>query len=114
MSGLAVVGFAMVVFVAGYIFYGRWLTKKWGIDPNAITPAVRKNDKSFLRPAAVSAVRSATDPDSPLRMYSYHNRSDFPGIAYRPFLSFLPESINLFFIYQKKHIISTYYRSKEI
>lgn len=52
MSGLAVVGFAMVVFVAGYIFYGRWLTKKWGIDPNAITPAVRKNDGGDYSPAS--------------------------------------------------------------
>ncbi|MDD6924204.1 MAG: carbon starvation CstA family protein, partial [Veillonellaceae bacterium] len=52
MSGLAVVGFAMVVFVAGYIFYGRWLTKKWGIDPNAITPAVKKNDGGDYSPAS--------------------------------------------------------------
>ena len=29
---------------AGYLLYGRWLAHKWGIDPNAKTPAVTKED----------------------------------------------------------------------
>ena len=29
---------------AAYIFYGRWLARKWGIDPKAKTPAYTKED----------------------------------------------------------------------
>ena len=35
---------AAVVLVAAYLLYGRWLAKKWGIDPKAQTPAVKYND----------------------------------------------------------------------
>lgn len=45
MTGLMLVGIALVWFACAYLFYGRWLAAKtWGIDPNAPTPAVRKND----------------------------------------------------------------------
>ena len=30
--------------MAAYLLYGRWLAKKWGIDPKAQTPAVKYND----------------------------------------------------------------------
>ena len=44
MNTLVIVLIAAVCLVAGYCLYGRWLANKWGIDPNAKTPAVRKND----------------------------------------------------------------------
>ena len=44
MNGLTLVGLAIVVFAAGYLVYGRWLTKTWGIDPTAKTPAVEFED----------------------------------------------------------------------
>ncbi len=35
---------AIALLVLGYIFYGSWLSKQWGIDPNRTTPAVEVND----------------------------------------------------------------------
>ena len=49
MNGLTLVVLAIVVFVCAYSFYGRWLVKTWGIDPNAETPAKRfENGKDFV------------------------------------------------------------------
>ena len=44
MNTLVFVLIAAVVLVAAYLLYGRWLAKKWGIDPKAQTPAVKYND----------------------------------------------------------------------
>ena len=44
MSTLVIVLIAVVVLGAGYVFYGRHIAKKWGIDPKAKTPAVEIND----------------------------------------------------------------------
>ena len=39
MNTLVIVLVAGVCLAAGYLFYGRWLAKKWGIDEKAKTPA---------------------------------------------------------------------------
>ena len=44
MNGLVIVLIGIVALGAGYLFYGRWLAKKWGIDPNAKTPAYTHED----------------------------------------------------------------------
>ncbi len=44
MNTLVIVLIAAVCLIAAYTLYGRWLAKKWGIDPKAKTPAVRIND----------------------------------------------------------------------
>lgn len=44
MNTLVIVLIAAVVLVAAYLLYGRWLAKKWGIDPKVQTPAVKYND----------------------------------------------------------------------
>ncbi|MCH4207694.1 MAG: carbon starvation protein A [Solobacterium sp.] len=44
MNTLVIVLFSAAVLVAGYMFYGRWIARKWGIDPNAKTPAVTHED----------------------------------------------------------------------
>ena len=44
MNTLVIVLIAAVVLVAAYLLYGRWLAKKWGIDPKAQTPPVKYND----------------------------------------------------------------------
>lgn len=44
MNGLLLLGLAALVLVVAYLCYGRYLVKTWGIDPNAITPAVAKED----------------------------------------------------------------------
>ena len=44
MNTLVIVLIAMVVLALAYVFYGRRIANKWGIDPNAETPAVKYND----------------------------------------------------------------------
>ena len=44
MNTLVIVLIAAVCLLAGYVFYGRWLAKKWGIDPKAKTPAYTHDD----------------------------------------------------------------------
>ena len=46
---LLVVG--AVILVLGYLLYGRWLAKTWGIDPNRKTPAYEKQDGMDYVPA---------------------------------------------------------------
>lgn len=44
MNTLVIVLIAAVCLILAYALYGRWIAKKWGIDPTAKTPAVLKND----------------------------------------------------------------------
>lgn len=44
MNTLVIVLIAAVVLVCAYAFYGRWVAKTWGVNPNAQTPAVKYND----------------------------------------------------------------------
>ena len=52
MSGLMLIGIALVWFAGAYLLYGRWLARTWGIDPHAKTPAVRQNDGEDYAPAS--------------------------------------------------------------
>lgn len=44
MNGVTLLIIAVVVLAAGYLLYGRWLQKTWGIDPQALTPAKQLED----------------------------------------------------------------------
>ena len=49
MNTLVIVLIAAVVLITAYVFYGRWLANKWGIDPKAETPAVKfKDGKDYV------------------------------------------------------------------
>ena len=52
MNGIVIVLVAAVVLVAGYLLYGRWLARTWGIDAKAITPARRMEDGKNFSPAS--------------------------------------------------------------
>ena len=52
MNGLVIVLIAIVLLAAGYLLYGRWLAKKWGIDPKAETPAVKYEDGEDFVPSS--------------------------------------------------------------
>lgn len=51
MNGLAIILIAIAVLGGGYVFYGRWLVRKWGIDPQAKTPAYVHEDGQDFAPA---------------------------------------------------------------
>ena len=44
MTALLIVLAAIVLLFTGYVFYGSWLAKQWGIDPTKKTPAIEKED----------------------------------------------------------------------
>lgn len=52
MNGLVIILIAIVVLVCGYVFYGRWLANKWGLDPKAKTPAVLNEDGQDYVPSS--------------------------------------------------------------
>ena len=58
MNGLVIVLIGILVLFAGYLFYGRWLAKKWGLDPKAETPAVKYEDGEDYVPSSKFTVFS--------------------------------------------------------
>lgn len=56
MNGLAIILVSIAVLGCGYLFYGRWLVKKWGIDPAAKTPAYTHEDGQDYVPASKGIV----------------------------------------------------------
>ena len=44
MTALLIIFVAIVLLVIGYVFYGSWLAKQWGIDPKRKTPALEMED----------------------------------------------------------------------
>ncbi len=51
MTAILIILAAIVLLVLGYIYYGSWLAKQWGIDPNRKTPAVELEDGVDYVPA---------------------------------------------------------------
>ena len=58
MNGIVIVLVAAVVLAAGYLLYGRWLARTWGIDAEALTPARRMEDGKNFSPASCFTVFS--------------------------------------------------------
>ncbi len=52
MNAMLILLVAIAVLVVGYVFYGGWLAKQWGIDPNRPTPAHELEDGKDYVPAA--------------------------------------------------------------
>ena len=44
MSALLIILAAIAILIVGYVVYGSWLAKQWGIDPNRKTPAQTMED----------------------------------------------------------------------
>ncbi len=58
MNSLVIVLIGIVALGAGYLTYGRWLAKKWGIDPKAKTPAYTHEDGQDYVPSSKFTVFS--------------------------------------------------------
>ena len=52
MNGIVLMLVAAAVLACGYLFYGRWLANKWGVDAHALTPARRMEDGNSFSPAS--------------------------------------------------------------
>ena len=44
MTALLIILAAIILLALGYKFYGSWLEKQWGIDPDRKTPAIEHED----------------------------------------------------------------------
>ena len=71
MTGLMLLGIALVVCACGYFIYGRWLVRLWGVDPKgcgALTPTrVRrpmctKTATIMFRPVSLRFLRISSHP----------------------------------------------------
>ena len=51
MNILVVVLISLVLLACGYLFYGRWLAKEWGVDPSRKTPSHELTDGMDYVPA---------------------------------------------------------------
>lgn len=51
MSSLVILIIGIVLLLLGYIFYGKWLSVQWGVDPNRPTPAHTQTDGLDYVPA---------------------------------------------------------------
>lgn len=56
MNGILMMIIAIVVLAGAYLIYGRYLEKKWGIDPGAKTPAYELEDGIDYVPADTNVV----------------------------------------------------------
>jgi carbon starvation protein len=56
MNGLVMLVIAAAVLLLAYLVYGRWLAKKWGIDPRKRTPAYEYEDGVDYVPTKPSVV----------------------------------------------------------
>ena len=52
MNAMVILLVSIVVLVAGYVFYGGWLAKQWGVEPDRPTPAHELEDGKDYVPAA--------------------------------------------------------------
>ena len=58
MNTLVIVLIAAVLLSCAYVFYGRWLANKWGLDPKAKTPAFTHEDGEDYVPSSKFTVFS--------------------------------------------------------
>ena len=56
MNGLTMMILAVVVLGGAYLVYGRYLAKKWGINPDSKTPAYEMEDGVDYVPADTNVV----------------------------------------------------------
>ncbi|MBQ3602472.1 MAG: carbon starvation protein A [Clostridia bacterium] len=56
MNGITIMIISLAVLLLAYILYGRWIAKKWGVDPRRKTPAYEQRDGVDYEPAPKSVV----------------------------------------------------------
>ncbi len=56
MNGITIMIISLAVLLVAYILYGKWIAKKWGVDPKRKTPAYEQRDGVDYEPAPKSVV----------------------------------------------------------
>ena len=102
MSGILMMVIAIVVLGGAYLLYGRYLQNKWGIDPNAKTPAYEMEDGVDYVPADTNVVfghqfasiagAGPINGHNSIRGFPSGNHSNTTGNLSKPSLRSLPSS----------------------
>ena len=84
MSGILMMIIAIVVLGGEYLLYGRYLQNKWGIDPNAKTPAYEMEDGlTMYRPIRTSySVTSLHQSQVQVRSTDRYRQQSSDGFRY--------------------------------
>ncbi len=84
MNAVVILVVGIAVLALGYIFYGKWLSEQWGVDPKRTTPAHELEDGNDYVPAKAPVLmghlfihrrrrpHQRPDPGSRIRMGSGH------------------------------------------
>lgn len=51
MNAVVILLVGIAVLIAGYLFYGKWLSEQWGVDPKRVTPSHELEDGQDYVPA---------------------------------------------------------------
>ena len=84
MNGVVLVTCAIVILAVAYRFYGKWLAKTWGIDPNALTPAHRLEDGQDYTPSSKFTVLPISSRPLPVPALSRVRSSPLRTAGCRP------------------------------
>jgi len=82
MSGILMMIIAIVVLGGAYLLYGRYLQNKWGIDPNAKTPAYEMEDGGDYVPADTNSVISLHQSQVQVRLTDRSRQQSSDGFRY--------------------------------
>ena len=66
MNILVVLLISLVLLACGYLFYGRWLAKEWGVDPSRKTPSHELTDGMDYVPAKAQVLMGRLGAGAPL------------------------------------------------
>ena len=61
MNAAVILVISILLLLAGYVFYGGWLAKEWGIDPKRKTPAHELEDGMDYVPAKAPVLMGHSD-----------------------------------------------------
>ena len=65
MNAVLVLLVGCAILIAGYIFYGKWLSDQWGVDDTKTTPAHELEDGMDYVPAKAPVLMGHHFPPSP-------------------------------------------------
>ena len=65
MNAVLVLLVGCAILIVGYVFYGSWLAKQWGVDDTKVTPAHELEDGMDYVPAKAPVLMGHHFPPSP-------------------------------------------------
>ena len=86
MNAVLVLSIGIVILIVGYIFYGGWLAKQWGVDDSRPTPAheledgmprIRPHSQHMCTYLSAVVLCDQADPDALAQLQKLKKHRDF-------------------------------------